>query len=315
MKVYAKEKLVNNPLVSVRVHAYQQESYVRECLDSIISQQTDFDFEIVIGNNPSTDATREILIEYQEKYPEKIVLLLHEENIGFLPNFFETGKACRGKYIARCDGDDYWCDSLKLQKQVELLESNESIGMCYTGSKELFDRTGKLYDVPALYNVDFESMLFKEPMQTLTIMHRREMYERYLQEIHPENKGWLMEDTPINLWYAMHSSIVRLDAVTSVYRVVDGSISHEINYDKQERFNKSLLEIRLFFCEKYGKNDEFIVRGLFNDFYKRNMKAAYSSSNLYLYTRNFVKYKTNNPKEYFSFVKTLLKIIVKKIMR
>ncbi len=88
-------------------------------------QKCDFDFDIVVGEDCSTDNTRTILLEYQKKYPSKFRLLLHEKNIGAMNNQMETLSACKGKYIALCEGDDYWTDPLKLQKQVDFLESHE----------------------------------------------------------------------------------------------------------------------------------------------------------------------------------------------
>lgn len=117
------------PLVSVLIAAYNQEKYIGQTLDSILMQQCSFDFEIIIGEDCSTDGTREICLEYQEKYPDQIVLCLNERNKGLLDNYFDIFLKCRGKYIADCGGDDYWLTTQKLQEQVDLLEKHGNVSL------------------------------------------------------------------------------------------------------------------------------------------------------------------------------------------
>ncbi len=138
------EKPINkvNPLVSVRVATYQHAPFIANCLDSILSQKTDFPFEIVVGEDESSDGTREICKKYAEKYPDKIRLFLRDRN---LSQYYENGKvvarfnsrwntmSCRGKYIAICEGDDYWAYEKKLQKQADFLENNPNFSFCCGG--------------------------------------------------------------------------------------------------------------------------------------------------------------------------------------
>ena len=133
-------KAVENIMVSVCVMSYNLEKYISEALDSILMQKVNFKYNIVVGDDYSTDNTRQILQKYVKKYPEKITLLLHKSNIGIVANFATTLKACHGKYIALLDGDDYWTDPLKLQKQVDFLESNKDYSMVFHNI-ELHDQT------------------------------------------------------------------------------------------------------------------------------------------------------------------------------
>ena len=131
-------KVKNKPLVSVCVMTYQHKKYIKDCLDGILMQKTDFPFEILLGEDASTNGTREICLEYAKKYSDKIRLFLHkrENNIkyngnpsgkfNFLYNLFNS----KAKYIALCEGDDYWNDPRKLQKQVDILEKNNDLAMC-----------------------------------------------------------------------------------------------------------------------------------------------------------------------------------------
>lgn len=116
-------------MISVCMLTYNQEKYISQAINSILKQKTDFDFEIVIGDDFSTDRTREILTQYQKKNPEKIKLHLRKKNLGISQNFIKTLQACKGKYIALLEGDDYWISENKLQQQVKFLENNADFVM------------------------------------------------------------------------------------------------------------------------------------------------------------------------------------------
>ena len=113
--------------VSVAMITYNHERFIAQAIESVLMQQTDFAVELVIGEDCSTDGTRAIVRDYGERYPERIRLLLPEHNLGMMPNFVATLKACRGQYVASVEGDDYWTDPHKLQKQVDFLESASGV--------------------------------------------------------------------------------------------------------------------------------------------------------------------------------------------
>ncbi len=117
------------PLVSVLVVTYQQKAYIRQTLDSILMQRCRFPFEILLGDDASTDGTAEICKEYADKYPEIIRLYLRKSNLGFLNNYFDLFQQARGTYLADCGGDDYWLDETRLQQQVDFLESHPETGI------------------------------------------------------------------------------------------------------------------------------------------------------------------------------------------
>ena len=129
---------MKTPLVSVIILAYQHANYIKECLDSILMQKTNFDFEIIVGEDESTDGTRQICIDYANKYPDKIELHLRSrKNVIYINgsptgryNFIESLKAAKGKYIAISDGDDYWIDENKLQKQVDVFQKYPDCIIC-----------------------------------------------------------------------------------------------------------------------------------------------------------------------------------------
>src|SRR5690554_1032835 len=115
--------------VSVCVVTYNQEKYIAECLQSLVDQVTDFPFEIIVGEDCSTDNTRSIVDEYSQKYPSLIVKNYHKQNVGAVQNAITSYKMARGKYICHIDGDDYVLPG-KLQKQAQVLDDNQDCVIC-----------------------------------------------------------------------------------------------------------------------------------------------------------------------------------------
>lgn len=118
------------PLLSVLMITYNHEAYIGRSIESVLSQKTDFPFELVIGDDHSTDNTKEIAMSYAERYPETIKLLSHSTNLGVIPNFQNTLERCNGRYVAILEGDDRWIDERKLQKQVNFMERNPDYVLC-----------------------------------------------------------------------------------------------------------------------------------------------------------------------------------------
>ena len=147
--------MINKPLVSVCIQTYQHAGFIAECLDSVLMQHTNFSFEIILGEDESKDDTRKICKEYAEKYPSKIKLFLRSRKdviyINGKPsgrfNLIENLKSCQGKYIALCEGDDYWVEPLKLQKQVDLLEKNPQLIACHHWQKNAIFKDGAFVEV------------------------------------------------------------------------------------------------------------------------------------------------------------------------
>ncbi|MCM4157120.1 glycosyltransferase [Gramella sp. AN32] len=121
----------DTPLISVCIITYNQEDYIEKCLKGAIEQNFKGEYEIVIGEDYSTDKTREICKKYSKNYPDRIRLIERPENIGVMKNFISTLILCRGKYIAICEGDDYWTDTNKLQKQFDAMEKNLDINLSF----------------------------------------------------------------------------------------------------------------------------------------------------------------------------------------
>ncbi len=174
---YSKKVICSSMKVSVMLLTYNHEKYIAQAIESALMQETAFNYEIVIGEDCSTDRTREITIEYQKKHPDKIRLLLPEKNLGIHANEIQVYSACKGEYLAFLDGDDYWIDRKKLQKQIDFLEDNSKFSMCFTGAR-IINEEGELLcenRVPEKYrrSLSQRDILSGYVPPTLTVMSRR----------------------------------------------------------------------------------------------------------------------------------------------
>lgn len=205
--------------VSVCVMSYNLEKYIAEALDSILIQKVNFKYEIVVGDDFSTDKTREILQVYARKHPSIFKLLLHKCNLGMLANFAQTLKQCRGKYIAILDGDDYWIDPLKLQKQVGFLETHSDYSMVFHNA-ELHDYTQDKVTIRR-FNSDNESRAYtvNEILETWSVTTCSVLCVNNEQYRYIEKNLWFpVQDLPFYLCCATMGKIYYLADTMCVYR-------------------------------------------------------------------------------------------------
>lgn len=162
---------MDNPTISTCLIVYNQADYVRDCIDGALMQKTDYAYEIVIGDDCSTDRTSEICKKYAEEYPNLIRYFRREKNLGMIGNWAETIKNCNGKYIALCEGDDYWTDPLKLQKQVDFLEANEGVVITGHDAFIINEKGVKIKEskLPEQYKKDAKGRELKEIYWILTL--------------------------------------------------------------------------------------------------------------------------------------------------
>jgi glycosyltransferase involved in cell wall biosynthesis len=266
---YESTLLEGSPMkVSVFMLAYKHEKFIAQALDSVLMQQVNFDYEIVIGEDCSPDTTRDILISYQQEHPEKIRLLLPEKNLGMHDNFIQTFKACRGNYIAILEGDDYWTSPYKLQKQVDFLDTNADCTICFhkafvpnqDGSpgglifpKEQQNKIFTLEDILSCPS---------NMMPTASIMFR----QGFINEFPDWTYDVDLVDWTLQVLLAQHGNIGFLDEVLSVYRV-----HPEGNWSRKSHLEATLELTKVFQCfSKYlnlNSKNKRIVRVILSDYY------------------------------------------------
>ncbi|MFI3243456.1 MAG: glycosyltransferase family A protein [Akkermansia sp.] len=265
-----------NILVTVRCLIFNHAPYVRQCLDGFVMQQTKFRFECIVHDDASTDGSSDIVREYAEKYPHLIKAIIQTENQYSKKNGAIRrimSEETRGKYVAWCEGDDYWTDPLKLQKQVDFLEANPEYAMCHTEAQCYHQKTGLLSymhdyvktdaDLDQINTLDF--IIHNNPICTKTVCARAALIQDYADEVNPASQKWAMGDYPTWLWVAIKYKIHYMPEVTAVYRVLEESASHSKNERKLYNFRKSICDIQRFFNKKYnlGYDDAEFRRKLF----------------------------------------------------
>ncbi|HZT60174.1 MAG TPA: glycosyltransferase [Pyrinomonadaceae bacterium] len=231
--------------VSVAVVTYNHEKYISRAVESALMQEADFDYEIVVGEDCSTDRTRDILIELQRRNPDRVRLLLHERNggDGGKRNFVETYRAFRGEYIALLDGDDYWTSPHKLRRQVEFLDGHREYSECFhnvllcheDGSeppRELYPRGQKELST-------VEDLLKGNNISSCSVMFRRGLFG--------ELPAWFTDlevgDWPLHILNAERGPVGYLDELMAVYRFHGGGTWVSRDYPQRLKLMMKTLEV------------------------------------------------------------------------
>jgi glycosyltransferase involved in cell wall biosynthesis len=258
-----------SPLVSVHMITFNHEPYIARAIEGVLMQETDFPIDLVIGEDCSTDGTREIVLEYQKKHPETIRVITSARNVGPSANELRTDRACRGKYLAYCEGDDYWHHPLKLQKQVDYLESHPEVGLVHSGADEYYVETGRRVrwqprsTANGGQNDVFTMMLtfrYRHP-HVCTICIRSDLY-RSIRESNPNNYSdeFVMTDTQTILEAARASRIELLNESLATHNILPESLAHSREAGKQIRFITSEYKLALHMARKHRCPDEVVDR-------------------------------------------------------
>lgn len=247
--------------ISVVVITYNQQETIAQTLDSILCQKGDFQLEVVVGEDCSTDNTGAICQEYVARYPEQVVLLDNKQNMGIMRNFANTIKHCAGDLLAICAGDDYWCDAKKLQKQKDFLDTHPQYGVCTTSGYRYLVRRNEMVEGLAPWNPvkngDVKPFYFSSNYQggvyamPLTMLFRRELLQ-YIDFDAFIEREFPVEDYPIQAIMAQHTLWGHISDKTVVYRVYSDSATF-ISYDhpKYMAYHRGLMEIRKYLEELY----------------------------------------------------------------
>lgn len=235
----------NEIMVSVIVLTYNHEKYIRQALDSILMQQVNFKYEILVGDDYSNDGTREILMEYQNKYPDIFCVRLRQRNIGATKNLYELLMLAAGRYIAYLEGDDYWCDVNKLSIQVDFLENDLEYIAC-THECQVVDENG------IAYNRQYLSWIFEKEEYTLQDFHgiilpghgnsmlqRNFFFENVSQYKEVITIHHLIADRSLTLLLASKGKIYKFSNVMGSYRRSQGIESKNataILYEKNKNY-------------------------------------------------------------------------------
>lgn len=266
---------MNDFILSVLVITYNQEKYITQTLDSILTQEHNYTYEIVIGEDCSTDSTRAIIESYAKKYPTIIKPIYNNPNLGLIKNYFNTLSHCTGKYIMECAGDDWWLPG-KVAFQIDYMEKHPEVGMCYGKARIWYENKKKfLKHSFGVKKESVEDLLLGNAIPAPSVCFRNVIAQEYIKTIKPESKDWLMEDYPFWFFIAHESQIKFFDKMLCCYRNVENSISHEVNIEKKFKFEKNGIDICKFYANIYSynyieKKDEFLLFYIYIGILKKN---------------------------------------------
>jgi len=244
--------------VSVCMITYNHEAYIRQAIEGVLLQKSSYRMELVIGEDCSDDNTRKICSEYAEKYYGIIKLITSGTNKGMVSNFIKTIKECSGQYIAFCEGDDYWTDPFKIQKQVDFLESNPDYGMVHTGFQWFFSDNHKeqISNVNIPSGDIYEDFLIRSFIGNLTTVTRRNLTDDYLNNYKDLVISWAFYDRPLWLYIAGRSKVGYINEVTAVYRRHEKAMTSYNSVESEFKFFLASYRIRFFFMENYKEPSE-----------------------------------------------------------
>lgn len=244
--------------VSIICTNYNKGDWVREAIDSFLNQKTNFDFEIIIIDDASTDHSYEIIQEYQNKFPEKVRTFRNEVNLGITRTWKKVCQEAKGQYIARCDSDDFWTDPLKLQKQVDLLDASTD-SLWSNTEFDMVDRDGNLIQKDAFANkalplIDsYEEMLV---MKGMTMASTWLVDTALMQDVSAQISDTAADDTfELQLELFKRTKISFLSDSTTVYRMNLGSDSKPMTLETAERRFTGILDSQIKYLNKYPDQD------------------------------------------------------------
>lgn len=284
-----------SPLVTIRCLTYNHEPYIRQCLEGFVMQQTNFNFEAVVHDDASTDGTAAIIAEFAEKYPDIIKPLYETENQyskrdGSLRRIMNAHT--HGKYVAMCEGDDYWTDPLKLQKQVDFLEANKNVALCFHNAiehstdNEFEDRlwitmNDRVYSSDEIYKT--------WTIPTASVLIKREVFSSSTYMSVVNNKHFLTGDTPLFLSAGEYGDLFCIsNEPMSVYRrhsqgatvIRDGWLS--------KKAIKSTLQFRKTFKKLTKATCNYMEALVYSQFAVKNFHKKHYFSMCAYFFRAFV---------------------------
>ena len=272
---------MSEALVTVYCLVYNHAKYLRKCLDSLTGQETNFPYKVIVHDDCSSDGSQDIIEEYAEKYPDIIVKVLQTENQfakgGIVRRFVEP--LVEGKYVAICEGDDYWSSPVKLQKQFDAMEANPQCGLCLHKVKEVNENeeeTGieyplQTYPTGLLSKKDFFDSFNPRMFQTTCYFMRADLWHEYIK--HPLDYAKVCDigDVPYMLYFGSHALIYQINECMSCYRrgaASSWSSAHLANLDKIYKHQSSMVKTyRAFDKATKGEYHAFCMERISKHYY------------------------------------------------
>lgn len=283
-------------MVSVVIVTYNQEQFIRQTLESVFAQQTEYSFEVIVGEDCSSDRTNEICQEFAQKYPN-MLLLSRNPNMGIVPNWVDCVNHASGKYFMQLDGDDYWNNPNKIQMQVDYMESHPDCVFCHTDKDEISYKTGrikhKLNEIngicPPEGRIQKNILAGTAHIASNSCCYRKAIYDQHVPWKKFVELGLLGADYPTWIIMSAYGDVHYIPESTYTYRVGQESVTRQSNYEKiRHRYQIEKVQAKFFY-------DMFPEWGVFEDeeyydnyVWHELLKAAYRNND-YKSARQFAQ--------------------------
>jgi len=248
---------------------YNHEAYIAQAIEGVLMQKADFPVKLVISDDASTDRTLEICLDYERMHPGMLKVLRREGNLGMSKNFIDTLSHCKGEYVALCEGDDYWTDPQKLQKQVDFLGSNRDFTICFHNAlivHEQGDIAPHLSNATISEELGFDDILGRRFFMTASCVFRNGQFG----ELPP---SLILFDWVLHLLNSKNGKIKYLPDVMAVYRKQEGGWSNLDQAKKLKQVIETIEACRDYFGEEYA------------DKFNTTLSSTYASDSLYYFQR------------------------------
>jgi glycosyltransferase involved in cell wall biosynthesis len=254
-------------MVDICCITFNHSSYIAQAINGFLIQKSEFPFRIIIHDDASTDSTQKIVKQFYENNPEIIIPIFQKENKysrGINPMLEFILPKCTGKYLAFCEGDDFWTDPDKLQKQVEFLEANPEFSMVHTDVNHLYQDKNKLeLSYNKAHGIHFPSgdifdNLLKGDLfiKTSSVIVKRDVFSQASNYNLFRERKWLLSDLPTWLEIAYCTKIKYLEDTTTTYRLIDESASRTKNLFKMHKFHLSVYDVLYYYWKTYSEKPE-----------------------------------------------------------
>jgi len=281
--IIASPKLIPHPVVSVFIITYNQEETIAQTIESILVQKGELGLELIIAEDAGSDGTASICKEYQQRYPEKIKLLLQDTNQGLVKNYIDAIRLCRGNYIAVCAGDDYWIDDRKIEKQLQFFDKHPDYGVVSTSGYRLLVKKNKFIEGFAPLHPVANGYVFDKTWRggvyamPLSLLIRADLlayidFDEFLE------RNFSVEDVPMQAILAKHTRFGHIPDLCCVYRVYNESLTFtNYNSPRYLYYHQGLVNIKRYLDELFPGEVEFTEQWA-HDYmkYRRFLVAVYN---------------------------------------
>jgi len=320
---------MSEPLVSVKMITYNHAQYIRKAIEGVLQQKVDFPIELLIGEDCSTDGTREIVFDYQRKYPDIIKVITSEKNVGAKQNSLRTTKACKGKYIAFCEGDDFWQNENKLALQINAIGGKEKHKFVFTDYDVYHPITNhtihnfvKYRNWKLTKNITPEDIIMDNignMILTCTVMICRELYMKIIEAdpfLH-QNEEFLMGDTQLWADAVNVTQPLFIEESCTTHIISEESVTRSKENWKMTRFIANGFKLKYHLAKKYRLENE-LIDSLHNKMLHYQMLLSFQTNDSSLASQTKMKKNKLTFKEiywYLAAKNKCINMLIKRIKR